>query len=239
MSDSQTPDPISEALEERLISYVLGELSPPEKKEIESYLSTRPELTPYIKELREVMGLLGEGSPQIAAPDRLRDKILLAANSTTPSDRETRRLIFPWRKLGVGAIALLVLWLGWDNYRLRQQLALSPMQPRLVTLKSSSGVAPARGRVLVDFQTRRVMLAFQNLNPLPQGQYYQLWAITDDEIIPCGSFRVDSRNSVLEVIVAPVEEYANELFTMRLTIESSPKAIAPSQQVVMESIADV
>lgn len=235
MSDFQTPEPISEDQEQELIRYILGELSPQECERLEHYISEHPELSDYINQLQEVMGLLGNAHPIIKAPERLRERILQGANSSSSQPKTSKIFVFSVGKLVISTLALLFIWLSWDNYRLRQDLALSQVTPRLVQLESNSGLSPSQGRVLIDFHTRRVMMAFQNLAPLPKGKYYQLWAITDDESIACGNFEVHSPDSVLEVVTAPVEEYAHDLFTLKLTIEHSPNPLAPSPEVVMVS----
>ncbi len=116
-----TPDRI----EELTAGYVLANLSPEETEEFEQLLKARPQLSREVELMRETLALMPYALPETAPPPRLRSNLL---NTIDPP--QVRNAIAPRIFVATGAIAALALFaLGWDNYRLRRQLA--QVQPSL------------------------------------------------------------------------------------------------------------
>ncbi|MEB3359028.1 MAG: anti-sigma factor [Synechococcales bacterium] len=126
----------------KLTDYVLNHLSPEDSAALQERVATDPELAQALAELQEAMSLLPYALPTTAPSPELKQRILqaarakeanlahlvpaAAAHAQEPSAPllSERRLLSAWG--GVGAIAaLLVIALGVDNYRLRQQVSQS------------------------------------------------------------------------------------------------------------------
>ncbi|MBW4620525.1 MAG: anti-sigma factor [Cyanosarcina radialis HA8281-LM2] len=243
MSEPTVPDRI----EELMAGYVLNLLSPEEAEELKQYLQQNPQLVRQIARSQELMALIGYAPARVAAPASLRSKILAEARSVAPAPNLRKIFIFPfsWQQVAMGAIAVLALALGINNYYLQQKLAttqerlqaLQGPDTQLFALKGTAVAPNASGSIVLDLEAGRAVLALQNLPRLPAGQHYHMWAMVGDKQIRCGRFNSNEDKRVVEAIPIPIDEYTAPVSTLLVTKESADNPSHPSQDVVMQVIS--
>jgi anti-sigma-K factor RskA len=230
----------SEEFQELAAGYVLDDLSIEEKERIERLIAENPELRQELKTFQETMSMLSYNVPMIEPPAHLRQKTLdVAAISLTlrgpqapqvESRREsqsTHRTAVAtqpsksWGKV-VAAIATIsaitAIGLGIDNFRLRQELAITQSSDtdrvaallqkpdsRLVAIAGQENNANASGTLLFrKGKWQQVVLALSDLPPLPSGEVYRLWlSLDNNQTIFCGEFNTNASGSVLVSINPP------------------------------------
>jgi Anti-sigma-K factor rskA len=242
MSESSTP--MSEHIEELTAGYVLNTLSPEEVREFEQLLQENPALTSKMTELQELMGLVAYAAPQVSAPKHLRSKVLEAAQNPFPATAAPQveqikqplpkqKPAFPWNIAAIAAASVLVLFLGVDNYHLRQRLAL--MQTKLVTLQQREQKADradfalrgtpvataAEGRILLDVKAGKALISLKNLPPAPPGMSYRLWAFMENKEVLCGTFNTSSSGRILDEMPISPKDYPGPVLFVRVSRESA------------------
>ncbi len=242
MTESLLP----ERLEELIAGYVLGNLSSEEAEELRQLLTEHPKLSAEIHRLQEVLELMPYALPEVDPPQHLRSAILEAADVSIKRDSNPLRSVFPWSQIA-GIAALLVLILGVDNYRIRQHLStiqaeivrqkdviamLQNPQTHLVSLKGMDMASAASGSIVMTPGEQKVVLILQKLPTLPQGQFYQLWAVVNGEKIPSGQFNASSQGTVFTKLSAPP---SSKVTALVVTVEVSAAPISPSGPMVMTS----
>jgi len=248
-----------ERLEELMAGYVLGNLSPEEAEELTRLLTENPELATEVTYLQEVLEVMPYALPNIAPPPHLYSAILKVAtsakiavpNSTVsehPNSLPQKKLKqFPVRwSLVVGSVAaLLAIAVGLDNYRLRQQVttllaevvrqkdAIAMLQQpntHLVSLKGMAQASAASGSIVITPGEPKAILILKNLPVLPQGQFYQLWSVTNNEKIAWEQFNTNERGTVFVKLSLPAN---TEVTTLVVTVEASPLLKNPGGPMVM------
>jgi len=229
-------------LRERAAQYVLGELAPAERAELEGRLAEDPDLAHEVEALRRLLGILPLGAA-VDPPPALRARVLAALEprAAAAAPRPTSRLVVRI----VGAVAaVLALALGLDANRARRELSLERelrtalQQPNVVldfTLAGRGDAAGARGRASLDLDARRGAVALYGLPPLPPERVYALWAAVGGRTVPCGAFRADPDGRVVAQFAVPVDAYAAPIARLFLTVESASPPAAPTGPAVMES----
>ena len=237
----------SEQLDELLAGYVLGDLSPEEAETLRQRLEANPNLATEVQHLQQVLAAIPYALPEAPPPDRLRDKLLnsIAAPVAIAPTRRRRQIPIFWG-IAAGVAALVVGAIGLDNFRLRQQVSglqaqvgkqqdviamLQQPKTRLVSLKGMDRAADASGSIVVTPGEPQAVLVLQNLPALPQGQYYQLWAVVAGQKIPWERFSANDRGNVFTKLLLP----ANQITTLVVTVEAAPAPKNPSDQMVMTS----
>ena len=108
-------------LKELAADYLLGDLSAREAKEVEQLLADHPDFTKEVDRLQRSVDFMLAELPLAEPPPHLRAAILEATQP--PIQRPTTNLSsVSWLGLAYGVAALFLLFLGVDNYRLRQTL---------------------------------------------------------------------------------------------------------------------
>lgn len=242
-----TESRFSERLEELMAGYVLGNLSPEEAEELRQLLTSHPELNTEVYRLQEVLELMPYALPEVALPSHLRSAILEAVNHPVQQQPTPKRFSLPWSRMVASFAALLVIILGLDNYRLRQQVSFVQAQAakqkdviamlqnpttHLVALKGMDSAAAASGSVVMTPGEPKAILILQNLPILPKGQFYQLWSVVKGKEIPSGQFNVSNQNTVLIKFSIPA---SSKLKALVVTVEESPEPKSPSGPMVMTS----
>lgn len=262
MPESSFPQPISEQLEELMAGYILNTLSPEEYAEFELYLQENPALSTNMSHLYEIMGLIAHVAPPLSAPTHLRHKILKAAQPSVSSSQVRRKFDFPWERIAIAVVTVLLLVIGIDNYFLRRKLAssqtsimalqqseshqrqnLSLMEATvsalqghetlLFALRGTNAAAKASGSVILDLEAGVALIALRDLPPLDKGDSYHLWAFTADKKIACGTFKTNSSGQIVDKIPVPIEEYTSPVVFMRISRESSTKPVDPTKKVLV------
>ncbi len=235
---------LPERLDELMAGYVLGNLSSEEAEELRQLLAEPPELSTQVHRLQEVLQLMPYALPEVTPPQHLRSAIVAAAAVKGSNAMPASRL--PWSQIAGGIAAVLVLALGLDDYRSRQQLGtiqaqvaqqkdviamLQDSNTHLVSLKGMDRAAAASGSIVMTPGEPKAVLILHRLPALPQGQFYQLWAIVDRKKIPSGQFNTSSQGSVLVKLPIP----SSEVTALVITVEGSRAPASPVGPMVMTS----
>jgi anti-sigma factor RsiW len=199
-------EPTHEELQEYLGAYALDAVPEDELVVLESHLTECARCRAEVAEHRETAALLAGGA---AAPDGLWDRIAEALDEPPPAVelervRGRRRGAGPprWVQGVAAAAAVVAIWaLGLqviDQDRRLDQLAAREEQ---------AGLIRAANAALVDPEARQVVIASEdgaltvdavvqpdgagyvvrdNLERLPQGRVYQLWALSAGDPISAG-----------------------------------------------------
>ncbi len=231
-----------------MVGYVLNALSPEEAAEFERYLQADPSLTTKMKQLEEVIGLIGRTPPLVAAPAELKNRIIKAAQAQV-GIFERLRLTLPaiklpaikWRRIAAIALALVAVGVAIDNYQLRQKLALQKMSGSKVEeselyvfhLKGTPAASTSMGSVMLDLHAGRVVFALQNLPPLPEGEAYHLWAFMEGKKILCGRFNTTPSGQIVTTLPVELKEYTNPVKFVRVSRESTTTPPNPQKKALV------
>jgi anti-sigma-K factor RskA len=240
MIDSLDPD----ALAEMMTRYVLGDLNQDQAKEFEQVVTTNPGLAAEVLRLRQALHLLPYAAT-VDPPAHLRFRILRAARSAKMQSENRFGSRFPWSRIIGSIAAAIVIVLGWDNYRLRQELRLQSevntllQQPNVVLSFSLSGtgtLAQSVGSVKLDLDMKKAAVVIRDLPPLPTDQAYRLWALlVSGETVPCGQFTVNAQGSVLQQLSIPVDAYTSPIKQLIVTVEPTSAPLQPTGPTVLMS----
>ncbi len=238
MTEPLTP----QAIETLAAGYVVGDLEPSEVAAFEELLRDNPALAAEVNQLQATLDRVTYDLNSVVPPAHLRSAILAAATTPQPLARRQKRP-FPWRTVVGTVAALLILYLGVENYQLRQdqrlaqdiKTLLQQPQTQLFSLKAVNGAKPTTGSFVVNLEQRQGILVVQNLAPAPANQVYRLWAIADGEKIPCGTLNTNSQGKVLEKFWMPADFYDTGISGLFVTLEPSESSRYPTGPVVIQS----
>ncbi|BFM39554.1 anti-sigma factor [Synechocystis sp. LKSZ1] len=243
MHEPELPD----QLDELLAGYVLGNLSAEEAEALQRYLDAHPEKRQEIQGLQETLEMLPYALPPVPLPESLH-----AAIAQIPQQRPKR-----WPQIGIVrhlwqrkvslALAGLVAALAWSNYRLHQDLQLAQAetayqkdvvamlqnpQTHLVSLQGMESAPQATGRVVMTPGEPQSVLIIQNLPPLPPGQFYKLWCVSQGKKIPSESFNAGKNGTVLAKLPTPS---ADDVTGIVITLEKDSQTDPSPGPMVMTS----
>ena len=247
--------------EDLATGYALGNLTAQEAEELKRLLEEHPELAVEVERSQKTLSLIAQTGLNQPTPPHLRSKILAAASLNQVNQvnhHSTTRQSFPWAILA-GSMAALLILLGYDSYRLRQELKatrqiLREMQQQdrdsqaLLTALRQSSVFPlvgdgeakaAAGTAIVNLDDKEAILFVENLPPLPKGEIYRLWAIvaTTPEPIFCGQFMTNLEGEIARSLVPSSEVSNTKISKLVITaeLEKTPSD-SPQGTIVMQSI---
>lgn len=241
-------EPLSpQAIETLAAGYVVGDLDPAEVAVFEQLLQDNPTLVAEVTQLQATLDRVTYTLNSVTPPPHLRSAILSTATAPQPSSRVQRPRFpwrFPWRRLIGSVAALLILYLGVENYQLRQdrQIAqsintlLQQPETQLFSLKAAKATDTATGSFVVNLEQRQGILVVQNLTVPPANHVYRLWAIVDGEKIPCGTLNTNAQGKVLEKFWMPADFYDTGISGLFVTLESSASSRYPTGPVVIQSV---
>jgi anti-sigma-K factor RskA len=238
MTESLTP----EIIETLAAGYVVGDLDRAEAEVFEQLLAENPALVTEVNRLQTTLDRVVYDLNSIEPPPHLQAAILAAATATARPSQH-KRLQHHWKTAVGGIAALLILYLGVDNYRLRQDYRiaqdintlLQQSQTQLFSLKAVNSSDTAGGSFVVNLGQRQGILAVQNLAAPPVGKVYRLWAIADGEKIPCGTLKINTQGKVLDKFWMPADFYDTGISGLFVTLESSETSRFPTGAAVMQS----
>lgn len=200
-----TNNPQSHNLEEILAGYVLGDLDEEELIWLNEKMAANPQLREEVAQLESALTLMSYDLPNDVPKNDLRSQILAKVKP------QSKSLKYSWSWAIAAVTAVSTLWLGFNNFSLRQQIAVRDKdlyqqqeliallrQPnnRLVALHGNKDVVTASGSLFISPESNTAVLALQNLEPLPSKQVYRLWAISKDKKIGCANFTPNSQGTV-------------------------------------------
>jgi anti-sigma-K factor RskA len=236
MTEPLTP----EAIETLAAGYVVGDLDRAEVEVFEQLLTENPALVVEVKRLQATLDEVVYSLNSVEPPPHLQSVILAAATTSQPTQHKPSRL--RWQFIIGSVAALLILYLGVDNYRLRQDYRmaqeintlLQQSHTQLFSLKAVNA-SDAAGSFVVNLGQRQGILAVQNLVAPPTGKVYRLWAIADGEKIPCGTVKINPQGKVLNKFSMPADFYDTGISGLFVTLESSETSRYPTGTIVMQS----
>ncbi|MDZ7969757.1 MAG: anti-sigma factor [Nostoc sp. DedSLP03] len=238
MTEPLTP----QAIETLAAGYVVGDLDRAELEVFEQLLAENPALVVEVKRLQATLDQVVYSLNSVEPPPHLQSAILTAATTTFQSSQPKPSRLFWYTVMGSVA-ALLILYLGMDNYRLRQDFRmasdintlLQQSQTQLFSLKAVNASDTATGSFVVNLGQRQGILAVQNLPAPPTGKVYRLWAIADGEKIPCGTLKINPQGKVLDKFWMPADFYDTGISGLFVTLELSETSRYPTGTIVMQS----
>jgi anti-sigma-K factor RskA len=117
-------EPLSpEAIKTLTAGYVIGDLDRREVELFQELLTENPELQAKVARLEATLDRVIYDLNSVEPPPDLQAAILAAAtNPVSPFQPKSR---FRWRTVMSSIAALLILYLGVDNYRLRQDVRIA------------------------------------------------------------------------------------------------------------------
>jgi len=278
-----------EHLKNLAAGFVVDDLTPAEAEEFQLMLEHHPETIAEINELQEVLRQVVDGFTEVEAPLHLLPNLLDRAEASTSQStladlqiqqldsaqptllhRQTLRerersssvpILRQWRKIVGGIAALVVVGLGIDNYRLRENFSvvvadnrrlsqdvdraqtvkslLQNSQTRLVTFRSVNSANNSSGSIIINPDRQKAMMIFQNLSAPPPGSVYLLWTVIADRKLPCGQVKPPAWGSdayELPFTNQMYKEFAHPQFSgLIVTLETDVNVSEPTGTVVMQS----
>lgn len=238
---------LSEADQELIAGYVLGDLDEEESRQFEHLLQHHPQVQQEVRSLQLSLQLMPHALPKVPAPASLQQKILeTQAFPSAIAPVSIRR--FPWSRVLAGIAILTALLLSADNLRLRRQLSLAQrpdpeidrvatilQQPnsRLVALEGQNSAA---GTLLfTPGQWQEVIVSLGNLPPLPPEQIYRMWlTLANGQTLFCGEFNTGPEGSVFVRLTPPVTPPKGVKATgIFVTVDAEATPPQPTGQPVM------
>lgn len=201
-----------EDIQELLGAFALDALDPPERAQVEEHLKQCAECRREVDEHRDTAAMFVE--EHVEPPAEAWEHIVERLDQPAPAAARKRRAVGLRTVLSLAAAALIVIaGLGIAVVALAErtpapstsqaalqraaQTALTSPGARRTTLRSADGRLSIEVVVL---PSGRGYLVSNNLPPLPNGQTYQLWAKTNNQLVSFGvlgetpgvsSFRVE------------------------------------------------
>ncbi|MBO3461090.1 anti-sigma factor [Aetokthonos hydrillicola Thurmond2011] len=236
------PENLNSIEKQLAAGFVVGNLAPEEALEFERLLKENPELAVEVESLQETLNQVISGLNEVKPPQHLKTEILAASNSVNEI-KLIKRHSLPWRTILGSVAALLILWLGVDNYRLRHDLRLAQdvntllqhSDTRLFPLQGVNAASTASGSFVLNLEQQKGVIAIQNLPAPPPGRIYRLWAIVDGDKIPCGQLKSHPRGKFIEKFSMPADFYDAGVSGFIVTIESSIDNRYPAGPLVIKS----
>ncbi|WP_008312394.1 anti-sigma factor [Leptolyngbya sp. PCC 6406] len=253
-----TQAPLPENWRDILAGYVLGDLETEEVTLVRQWRNLYPEVRLELEALEETWNAIPAALPAQIPPPDLRHRILSTAAAATPPPQvpwsgtgpkgplrssSSSRPAWAWYGLSAGwavtAVALAVV--AMDNNQLRQEkqqveaVVARFSQPRnpVYTLAGADALPEATGRLVIDANTQSVLIATQDLPPLPSDEAYRLWALADADPVYCGQFNPSDRAAMSEwKLLSPLCEGTS--VQMLITRESVSAPPIPAGPLVLQ-----
>ncbi len=213
----------NEDLEDVLVAYTLGALSPEEAAAFEAQLDT-PAIQAAHAAYRDTVEALNLAPPLRTPPPELKTRLMarldeadraparptLVSRSQQEAARPRPRLLV-WRRLSpwLAAAAMLVVSFGLGVRVWQQQAQLAQLQavltkPQMVAMEAGEVAPQAQGRFYLAPESNRAVLIVAEMPRLSQDKTYQLWLVGKDDVRDNGgTFRVDSQGYGTFLVSAP------------------------------------
>lgn len=230
-------------LDELLAGYVLGNLDEAELTWLNDYIVEHPELTEEIEQLKTTLNLLPYSLPEAIPKNNLGKKIVGLAQSKSLVNSQFNC----WGWIVGGLATLATIHLSIQSHNLRQQIVrvnnrieqqqelinlLSQSNNRLVSFQGKDGLTSASGSLFIAPESKKAVLALQNLESLSEGQVYRLWAVFPEKKVGCANFTPDKRGKVhLELS----NDDLNNANSLLITIESQADTSKPQGNAILTS----
>jgi anti-sigma-K factor RskA len=228
-------EPWRERFDDLKEAYALGALSEEERREVEDYLMTHPELRAEVDDLRSVANLIALSPQEYEPSPKLRRDLLNrisssphAAPAADPSPRQSGL----WRLFGPGGLAaaavLALVTIGMFAWNASLQEENQALQGELqgqqtYALEGTGAAQEVQGEVVRLGDERAVLLA-EDLPSPPEGETYETWILREDVPEPAGLFEPDDAG----VAAAPIEGSIEGADAVAVTVEPSGGSSSPT-----------
>lgn len=101
---------------------------------------------------------------------------------------------------------------------------------RFLTLKGTHSKSASSGSLLIAPKSEAAILVLQNVDPLPQGKVYRMWATINGEKVSCTDFQPNNRGEVFLKI--PLDQWGSAT-EVTVTVEPEQEIPQPVGEMVM------
>jgi anti-sigma-K factor RskA len=227
-----------EEIEAMVAPWVLGALDDAEAEQVRAHVEGCAECREVAARLRRVAGVLPLTVDESAPPARLRERVLVAAQASSPqaAPRATRVRRPPPRRIpaprmptyALAAVAVVALLIGVLIGDVALHSQQTGQQVTRFTLRGQGDMATASATV-VDLKSDGVALInFRGLPAPGANRVYQVWLVPKKgNPVPVAVFAPDSRGAGIVVVDHPLAGFAVMAVTNEPAPDGSP---APTQQ---------
>jgi anti-sigma-K factor RskA len=232
-----------EELESNLAAWVLGALDTEEAEVVAAHVEGCASCRETVARLQRAVGAMPLAVEEVAAPARLRERVLAAAaassTSTIAPSRVRKKQTSPLRRnvfapfferlpvYAAAAAVIVALVAGVVAGELAGRQPTPPSQVARFTLSGHQSLTGAKATV-IDLKSEGLALVdFSGLPALGQGRVYEVWLITSGgRADPAAVFVPDSNGSKVVLVNKALQGYAQ----MAITDEAGPDGSqAPTQ----------
>jgi anti-sigma-K factor RskA len=239
MSDERH-NPGRERFDDLKEAYALGALSEEERREVEDYLITHPELRAEVDDLRSVANLIALAPQEYEPSPKLRRDLMNRISSSpdaTPAADPSPRQSGLWRVFGPGGLAaaavLALVTIGMFAWNASLQEENQTLQGELqgqqtYALEGTGAAQEVQGEV-VRLGDERAVLVAEDLPSPPEGETYETWILREDVPEPAGLFEPDDAG----VAAAPIEGSIEGADAVAVTVEPSGGSSSPTSDPLL------
>jgi len=228
-------EPGRERFDDLKEAYALGALSEEERREVEDYLGTHPELRAEVDDLRSVANLLALAPQDYEPSPKLRRDLLNRISSSpdaAPAAEPSPHRAGLWRLFGPGGLAaaavLALVTVGmfvWNAALQEENQTLQgELQGRQTYALEGPGAAQGVQGEVVRLGDERAVLVAEDLPSPPEGETYEAWILREDVPEPAGLFEPDDAG----VAAAPIEGSIKGADAVAVTVEPSGGSSSPT-----------
>ena len=228
-------EPGRERFEDLKEAYALDALSEEERREVEDYLGTHPELRAEVDNLRSVANLLALAPQEYEPSPELRRHLLNRISSppvATPAADPSSRRAGLWRLFGpsglatAAVLALVTVGMFVWNAALQEenQTLQGELQGQQTYALEGTGAAQGVQGEVVRLGDERAVLIAEDLPSPPEGETYEAWILREDVPEPAGLFEPDDAG----VAAAPIEGSIEDADAVAVTVEPSGGSSSPT-----------
>ena len=234
-------EPGRERFDDLKEAYALGALSEQERREVEDYLGTHPELRAEADDLRSVANLLAlapqdhEPSPKLRRDlmNRISSSSPGATPAAEPSTRQggLRGLFGPGGLAAAAVLAVVAVGMFAWNASLQeenQDLQGELQGQQTYALQGTGAAQEVRGEV-VRLGDERAVLVAEDLPSPPEGETYEAWILREDVPEPAGLFEPNDTGAA----AAPLEGSIEGADAVAVTVEPSGGSSSPTSDPLM------
>lgn len=222
-----------------LAAVALDAATPDEAAAVEEHARTCPECHEELTGLRAAAGLLAVAHDEFDPPPEVRNRLMDAvrAEGKAPASPRPERgrarswrprwrlLASPWPAAAAGFAVVAVALFAW-NIALRADDP-GPAQPA-IAVAGTVDAPDVSGRMTLVADAGAAVVSLRGLEPLPEGDAYQLWVISDSTPRSAGTFDpgADGAATVLATGIANAD-------TIALTAQPRTHTRAPEGPLMM------